>query len=149
VIRAFAIGTIVFLGLAASANAEDPNAVEGLYSNNAPDGGMALEADVTHLEGDKYSVSLSTVVPIRDNIPGCGGGIDGEVTLAGRTGVMSVPNEGYDPNATGLGNKPLCEIRLTFDEDFKLVIEEMGGCTYYHGASCEFSGELIHDAAGI
>ena len=50
--------------------------------------------------------------------------------------------KGYE--ATGGG-----KVRLTFDEDFKLVIEEMGGCTYYHGASCEFSGELIHDAAGI
>lgn len=88
-------------------------------------------------------------MPITD-VGGCAGGVDGEVILDSNGGNFFVENEGYDPQeAEGGLNRRYCEISLKFNEDGTLTTEEQGGCLYYHGAACGFSGTLTHDAAGI
>lgn len=113
------------------------------------DGEGEISLDLTHIESDIYAISITTVVPISD-MAGCGGGIDGQVILDSKGGNFFVENEDYDPDQdeTGL-NRRHCEIALTFNEDGTLTTEEQGGCLYYHGAACGFSGILQHDAAGI
>jgi len=133
---------------AGSAFAEDVDLREGFYSGSA--NGRQLTADFTHIENGVYDVSLNTLVPMVNGVPGCAGSIDGEVVVRDNVGVLTVPNELYDATSTlPAFSKAQCEIRLKFDDDFGLVITEEGGCTYYHGASCSFSGALEHDAAGI
>lgn len=119
----------------------------GLYMGS---GEGELEAEFTHLQGEVYAVSLQTMVPISDAGGGCGGGIDGEMIMTETGGNFFVENEDYDPK---LGDNPvnarICEIGITFADDGTLVLEERSGCMYYHGASCSFTGELTHEAAGI
>lgn len=101
-----------------------------------------LEAKITHIEDERYAVSLSTLVPISD-MGGCGGGIDGEALFSKKGGNFFVENEDYDPELPeGYLNTRYCEIAFSFTKDGKLTTEEVGGCGYYHGAACGFSGEL-------
>jgi hypothetical protein len=30
-----------------------------------------------------------------------------------------------------------------------LELKELSGCSYYHGAACEFSGVVLHEASGL
>lgn len=111
---------------------------------------MELKADVEHKSGDEYIVNLSTSVPMVDNQPGCGGGVSSSVTIKDKKALFKIHNEGFDPSeAESLRNPRYCEIKMNFVGEFKLEIEEVGGCTYYHGASCEFTGTLEHEASGI
>ncbi|NKB84259.1 hypothetical protein HED51_17605 [Ochrobactrum grignonense] len=111
---------------------------------------MELKADVTHKSGDQYAVSLSTSVPMVDNQPGCGGGVSGDVTIKDKKATFKIQSEGFDPQEAESDRNPrYCEIKMNFVGDYKLEIEEVGGCTYYHGASCEFTGTLEHEASGI
>lgn len=120
---------------------------QGLYSG---EGEGQLEVDLTHIENDRYSIAISTVVPISDEFSGCGGGIEGEVLLSKKGGNLFVENEDFDPDAPVSGyNVRMCEIALKFSKDGTLEIEEREGCMYYHGASCSFTGTLTHDAAGL
>lgn len=110
-----------------------------------------LTLDLTHLQDDVYGISINTIVPIQDGgFGGCAGGIDGEVALDSTGGNFFVENEGY---ISGEPESPLnqryCEIGLTFNEDGTLNTEERGGCLYYHGAACGFSGTLDHEASGL
>lgn len=106
--------------------------------------------DITHLQDDIYKISIGTTVAMEGDLPGCGGGIDGEVKLSKEGGNFFVENESYDPNSTHPGLKErYCEIGLTFFEGRKLRLEERSGCIGYHGAACGFSGELVHDDAGL
>ncbi|KKB09703.1 hypothetical protein [Devosia chinhatensis] len=113
------------------------------------DGEGQITLDLDHLQNDIYAISINTIVPITD-MGGCAGGVDGEVSLTSEGGNFFVENEGYDAL---LGESPMnqryCEIALTFNEDGTLTTEEQGGCLYYHGAACGFSGTLEHDAAGL
>lgn len=113
------------------------------------DGEGQITLDLTHIQNDIYAISINTLVPITD-VGGCAGGVDGEVILSSEGGNFFVENEGYDPQEDESGlNRRYCEIALTFNEDGTLTTEEKGGCLYYHGAACGFSGNLEHDAAGI
>lgn len=125
----------------------DYNPIEGIYQGS---GEGDLEVNLTHIEADRYSIAISTTVPMENNIPGCGGGIDGEVLLDEGGGNFFVENEGYiGTEPESLYNQRYCEISLKLDGNGELVIEEQSGCGYYHGASCGFTGTLTHDAAGI
>jgi len=132
----------------AFALAEDVDLRAGLYTGSAD--GSELTAEIAHIENGIYDVSLNTLVPMVDGVPGCAGSIDGEVVVRDNVGVLTAVNELYDATSTlPAFSKAQCEIRLEFDDNFGLVITEEGGCTYYHGASCSFSGALEHEAAGI
>jgi len=113
------------------------------------DGEGQITLDLTHIQNDIYGISINTLVPISD-MPGCAGGVDGEVILNSEGGNFFVDNEGYD-SAAGASplNQRYCEIALTFNEDGTLTTDEKGGCLYYHGAACGFSGTLQHDAAAL
>ncbi|UDF29023.1 UNVERIFIED_ORG: hypothetical protein LHK14_16100 [Roseateles sp. XES5] len=129
------------------AHALDPAGVEGFWSGQ---GEGDLTVDLKHLQDDVYKISIGTTVAMDGDLPGCGGGIDGEVKLDRAGGNFFVENESYDPNSTAPGlAERYCEIGLTFKEGRKLVLEERSGCIGYHGAACGFSGELLHDDAGL
>lgn len=148
-LRIFLLGlTVAVMSLPASAEKKPGfNPHEGLFTSNE---GMELKADVTHKSGDQYAVSLSTNVPMVDNQPGCGGGVAGDVTIKDKKAIFKIESEGFDPKeAESLRNPRYCEIKMNFVGEYKLEIEEVGGCTYYHGASCEFTGTLEHEASGI
>ena len=134
------------LAITVPAIATGYNALAGHYSNNARDGQMEVEARVTHVRGNTYNVSLSTLVAGHGGPGGCGGGVDGQVTLTNGRGTFTAPNEGYDP-ANGF-NVRFCEVSMRFGRN-SLQLQELRGCSYYHGAQCEFRGRLTHDAAGI
>lgn len=129
------------------AYAQDPAGVQGFWSGR---GEGDLTVDLKHLQDDIYKISIGTTVAMEGDPPGCGGGIDGEVKLSKEGGNFFVENESYDPNSTHPGLKErYCEIGLTFIEGRKLRLEERSGCIGYHGAACGFSGELVHDDAGL
>ncbi|HWU19600.1 MAG TPA: hypothetical protein VN155_18120 [Devosia sp.] len=103
-----------------------------------------LSAEITHLQNDVYAISITTTVPMENDIPGCGGGIDGEMIMTETGGNFFVENEDYEQGSTSpLTNERYCEIGVNFDEDGFLNLEERGGCIAYHGASCGFTGQLI------
>jgi hypothetical protein len=132
---------------ALTALAQDVNEIEGLYSGQ---GEGELTVDITHIEGDRYGVAINTLVPMVDDMPGCAGDVSGEAVLTGEGGTLQAANEFYDPNGdTPSAKAKFCEVDLTFDGAGKLVIDERDGCISYHGAACGFSGELMHDAAGL
>lgn len=129
------------------AYAADPAGVQGFWSGR---GEGDLTVDLTHVQDDIYKISIGTTVAMEGDIPGCGGGVEGEVKLQKTGGNFFVENESYDPNSTSPGLKErYCEIGLTFTEGRKLLLEERSGCIGYHGAACGFSGELLHDDAGL
>ena len=107
-----------------------------------------LTAEITHIENDNYAISISTVVAMENDMPGCGGGIDGEVFLSKKGGNFFVENEEYDPDAepNPITGERYCEIRLSFEDGF-LNIEERDGCLSHHGASCGFTGQLVNENA--
>lgn len=107
-----------------------------------------LSAKIKHMENDIFAVSLSTVVAMEDDIPGCGGSIEGQAILDETGGNFFVENEDYDPESDSpMFGEQYCEITLSFDEDGFLNIEEKSGCIAYHGASCGFTGQLINENA--
>lgn len=139
---------VALIASAGSAFAQEVDIREGFYFGNAD--GSELTAELTHVENGVYDVSLNTLVPMTDGRPGCAGSIEGEAVIRDNVGVLTAPNELYDATSTVPAfSKAQCEIRLEFDGDFGLVLTEEGGCTYYHGAACSFSGALEHDAAGL
>lgn len=133
--------------VALPAFAQDVNEVEGHYSGSG-EGDLTL--DLTHIEDDRYSISINTVVPIEEEFMGCAGGIDGEVLLSKKGGNFFVENEMYEPESDSpMSSEQYCEIGISFDGEGGVTLEERSGCLEYHGASCGFSGTLVHDAAGI
>lgn len=138
---------ISFSMLAQPVLAQPVNGIEGLYTGL---GEGELTVDISHIEADRYDVSINTLVPMVDDMPGCAGDISGEVTLTEQGGLLQAANEFYDPNGdTPSAKARFCEVALTFDGEGNLVIEERDGCISYHGAACGFTGELTHDAAGL
>jgi hypothetical protein len=102
-----------------------------------------LSAEITHLQNDVYAISITTTVPMENDIPGCGGGINGEMIVDETGGNFFVENEDYEANSTSpLTNERYCEIGVNFDDDGFLNLEERSGCISYHGASCGISGPL-------
>lgn len=127
--------------------AQDADNLSGYYTGSG-EGDLTLE--LNHIQADQYGISISTTVPMENDIPGCGGGVDGEVLLSETGGNFFVENEMYDPKSTSpLDSHRYCEIGITFDGQGGVTLEERDGCLEYHGASCGFSGNLIHaNAAG-
>ncbi len=127
--------------------AQDAPDFSGTYLGSG-EGDLTLE--LNHIENDAYGISIETVVPMENDMPGCGGGIEGEVLLSETGGNFFVENEMYDPESDSpLDRHRYCEIGITFNEDGTVNLEERDGCLYYHGASCGFSGNLVHaNAAG-
>ena len=142
---AFLVAAISLMSLPAFA--QEVNEIEGHYSGSG-EGDLTL--DLTHIEDDRYSISINTVVPIQEEFMGCAGGIDGEVLLDKKGGNFFVENESYDPESDSpMFSEQYCEIGIVFDGQGGATLEERNGCLEYHGASCGFSGTLTHDAAGI
>lgn len=127
--------------------AVEVNTIEGVYTGSG-EGDLTL--NLTHLDADRYAISIETVVPMTEKFTGCGGGIDGEVLLSEAGGNFFVENESYDPKSTSpMFSNQYCEIGIKFDGKGGAILEERDGCIEYHGASCGFSGTLTHDAAGV
>ncbi|MBK1793423.1 hypothetical protein JHL21_02795 [Devosia sp. WQ 349] len=125
----------IVVGMAAPAYAD----IAGKWSG---EGEGDLSAEITHIEADRYGVSLSTVVPIGDT-GGCAGGIDGEALFTAEGGNFFVENEDYNPSEPqSYYNIRMCEISFKLTPDGTLITEEVEGCGYYHGAACGFSGGL-------
>lgn len=142
---AFLVATISLAALPAFA--QEANQIEGIYTGSG-EGDLTL--DLTHIEDDRYVISINTIVPIQEEFMGCAGGIEGEVLLSKKGGNFFVENEAYDPESDSpMLSQQYCEIGISFDGEGGVVLEERDGCLEYHGASCGFSGTLVHDAAGI
>ncbi|HRP79590.1 MAG TPA: hypothetical protein PL183_10935 [Aquamicrobium sp.] len=65
-------------------------------------------------------------------------GCSGAVTLYGKPSGTTVIGESYDPADP---TAPACRVALS-REGNALGAEEMGPCTYYHGAACGFDGGM-------
>ena len=130
------------------AAADNQTSYEGHYSNNNT--AAILDAHLVRKAEDHYTISLSTNVPIKESQPGCAGSIEGEINITGKTTTLSVANEGFNTKVKETAqNKRYCEISIKFLNDYTMELQEVGGCSYYHGASCSFSGIVEHDASGI
>lgn len=144
--RTAIVPSLALMIIPALAQSEETNRA-GRYES---EGGQSLTADMTHLSGNRYSVELSTTVPINDKAPGCGGSLKGEFTIEADAGTLSIPNEGFIASeAESALNSKLCKVNFKFSDRYTLQIEEGSGCTSYHGASCSFDGALVHEASGI
>lgn len=118
---------------------------EGTYYGS---GEGDLTVQLKHVENDVFAVDIETIVPISDEFTGCAGGIEGEMILSSTGGNFFVENEDYVAGSDNrLMNERYCEIELVFDADGFLVITEKDGCLAYHGASCGFTGTLVHESA--
>ena len=127
-------------GTAIPAFAQDAENYQGVYYGSG-EGDLTLE--LNHIEADRYGIAIDTVVPMEDDMPGCAGGIEGEVLLSEGGGNFFVENEMYDPESDSpMFSERYCEIGISFDGEGNVVLEERNGCLEYHGASCGFSGNL-------
>lgn len=118
---------------------------EGTYFGS---GEGDLTVNLRHIENDVYAIGIETIVPIENDMPGCAGGIEGEMILSATGGNFFVENEDYVSGSDNrLMNERYCEVELVFDADGFLVINEKDGCLAYHGAACGFSGTLVHESA--
>jgi hypothetical protein len=120
-------------------------AQEGTYFGS---GEGELNAKIKHIDNDVYAISIDTTVAMENDVPGCAGGIEGEAILDETGGNLFVENEDYEPGSDSpmLGEQ-YCEVKLSFDEDGFLNIEEQSGCLSYHGAACGFTGQLVNEDA--
>lgn len=131
--------------IAATSALAVPNLIrEGNYHGSGEGGDLSLS--LTHVENDVYKISIDTVVPMENERPGCGGGIDGEVILTPKGGNFFVENEFFDPESPMFRHRH-CKISLEFDDEGFLNIEEQEGCLSFHGAACGFKGQLVHESA--
>ncbi|GLU27983.1 hypothetical protein Brsp01_32160 [Brucella sp. NBRC 12950] len=48
-----------------------------------------------------------------------------------------------------LQNSRFCKVNFKFMDQYTLKLEEVSGCSYYHGASCDFNGTVVDEASGI
>lgn len=133
------------LSLALPAVAQDYDELQGVYYGSG-EGDLTLE--LNHIEDDRYAVQIDTVVPIEEEFMGCAGGVTGEVLLSKKGGNLFIENEMYDPESDSpMFSEQYCEIGIIFDGTGGVTLEERDGCLEYHGASCGFSGNLIHEGA--
>ena len=66
-------------------------------------------------------------------------GCAGAITLYGKPNGTAVRSESYDPNDP---SAPVCRVDLSRDGKGVLTAEEAGSCSYYHGTSCDFNGNM-------
>jgi len=146
-LRIFLMG-ILLATSALPTSAENQTSYEGNYSNNNT--AATLDAHLVRKAKDRYSISLSTNVPMKEGQPGCAGGIEGEITIKGKVTTLAIANEGFNAKAKeSVQNKRYCEINIKFLDEYTMELQEVGGCLHYHGASCDFNGVVEHDASGI
>ncbi|MGQ4274101.1 hypothetical protein [Terrihabitans sp. B22-R8] len=138
--------SLAFLAVPALAEGNEVNRA-GLYES---EGGPSLKVDLTHKSGNDYSAAISTTVKMTDTSRGCAGSLKGDVKITGANATMSIPNEGFiKGKEESLQNSRLCTVNFKFKDKFTLELEEVSGCSYYHGASCDFNGTVVHEASGI
>jgi uncharacterized protein YecT (DUF1311 family) len=75
------------------------------------------------------------VIDLVTGVPGC----SGVITLYGKPRDDAVSGESYDPDDP---SAPVCTVDFSLDGKGTLTAEEVGSCTYYHGASCGFEGTM-------
>lgn len=130
----------------ATAFAEELPVREGTYYGGGEGGELTVK--LKHLDGDVYAIDIGTTVPMENDIPGCGGGVSGELIMSPSGGNLFIENEDFvDGSSSPYENERYCEVNLTFDDDGFLNVQEQNGCLAYHGAACEFTGELVHESA--
>lgn len=132
---------------ATSIHAEDYDPRSGNYEAEV---GQNLSVLLEPLSGKRYAISIATTVPMDGELPGCGGSIKGELIIEADEATLQVPNEGFLVNEpVSRTNLEFCRIDLRFLNGHIIRIEEVSGCSYYHGAGCSFSGDVFHEASGI
>lgn len=140
--------------LALPALAQDATGAEGYYSSDGKDDGQIHSARLTPVEGDDYAIEIGVVVPLEDQpdgtiLPGCGGGIDGRVTIKDGAGTLAAPNEFFDATLPEDGrNRRECKVSMRFSDPDTLEMQELEGCLNFHGAACGFTGILKRDPTG-
>ncbi|MER0240413.1 hypothetical protein [Fulvimarina sp. MAC8] len=93
--------------------------------------GYFLEADIRRGSAKpEFLVADVTVVLPRQCV--------GNVTVYGKPDGSTLVGESYDPKQP---EAPVCRLRMSRTGD-RLTIEELGSCSYWHGAGCDFSGEV-------
>lgn len=131
--------------LIGAVQAQDEASYDGRYMGH---GEGELTVVLEKLEGNVYAIDIQTIVPYENNIPGCSGGISGQMPMGESGGNFFVENEDYESGSNSpMLSERYCEIGLNFDENGFLILDERSGCLAYHGASCGFSGELMHEGA--
>lgn len=137
----------IFIATVVPALAEDHDLRSGLYQSET---GQDLSIVLEHLSDKRYAIDITTRVQMVGTQPGCGGGISGELVIAADEGMLKIPNAGFLPDRPETAaNMRQCQISLHFLDEFTIQLEEVSGCSYYHGASCSFTGIVIHEASGI
>lgn len=136
--------------LAASATpafSESYDRRSGLYESES---GQNLSVLLEHISDNRYSIDLTTTVPMSNTLPGCGGGISGELAIEKDKATLHIPNAGFITNEPiSAKNLEYCKVDLRFLDEYTIQMDEVSGCGYYHGASCSFSGTVVHEASGI
>lgn len=143
------ISLFVVASIASSApvSAEDDYTPGGYYQSHS---GQEIVVDLTPLSDNRYAINITTTVQITDELPGCGGGVSGEILIVDDAATLSIPNEGFIPTeSVSRTNLEYCRIDLNFRDEYTIKLNELSGCSYYHGAGCDFSGDVFHDAWGI
>ncbi|ALT77974.1 hypothetical protein [Paucibacter sp. KCTC 42545] len=74
---------------------------------------------------DQYRVSMSTATE------GCAGSAEG-------VGVRV----GHILNITARDGEDICKVKAEFTTNGAVILEEVDGCSFFHGAACGFSGQL-------
>lgn len=121
--------------LAVSAQAQ-----EGKYVGSGEGGELA--ATIKSIDGDRYAITLEV------GTDGCGGSVSGEASQTESGFELSAPNETYEAGSDNpIMAEEFCKVDLSFDADGMLTIQEQRGCLSYHGAACEFTGQLVNQSA--
>lgn len=138
--------TAVLVLASTSAFAQEIPVREGTYYGGGEGGNLTVE--LNRLDGDVYAIDIGTTVPMENDIPGCSGSVSGELIMSPSGGNLFVENEDFvDGSSSIYENQRYCEVNLTFDDDGFLNVQEQRGCLIYHGAACEFTGQLVHESA--
>lgn len=128
-------------------HSEDYDPRSGHYQSES---GQNLSVLLEPLSSRRYAISIATTVPMEGNLPGCGGSIMGELVIEADEATLQVPNEGFlVSEPVSQTNLEFCRIDLRFLDSHTIRVEEVSGCSYYHGAGCSFSGDVVHEASGI
>lgn len=128
-------------------HSEDYDPRSGHYQSES---GQNLSVLLKPLSDRRYAINIATTVLMEGELPGCGGSIDGELAIEGDVATLQVPNEGFVASGpVSQTNLEYCRIDLRFLDSQTIRVEEISGCSYYHGAGCSFSGDVVHEASGI
>ena len=97
--------------------------------------GAEGEVEIAPIKGsaDRYRVSFAIAAP-----NGCMGGVEGAAveTKPGALTFTGPPTEDYD------GTPRNCAIELSRKSGRSISVDEIDGCTNWHGAACDFNGTM-------